>query len=84
MRNILKRLVFGAIVPLAVLAAVPASAEIREHQLKFASANNKGHPQVTGMEKFAELIKEKSGGKIDVKLFPGGVLGGDVQTVSAL
>ena len=84
MRNTLKRLVFGAIVPLAVLAAVPALAEIREHQLKFASANNKGHPQVTGMEKFAELIKEKSGGKIDVKLFPGGVLGGDVQTVSAL
>ncbi|MGQ3213386.1 TRAP transporter substrate-binding protein [Shinella sp.] len=84
MRNILKRLVFGAIVPLAVLAAGPAAAEIREHQLKFASANNKGHPQVTGMEKFAELIKEKSGGKIDVKLFPGGVLGGDVQTISAL
>lgn len=84
MLNTLKKLALGAIVPLAVLAALPASAEIREHQLKFASANNKGHPQVTGMEKFAELIKEKSGGKIDVKLFPGGVLGGDVQTVSAL
>jgi TRAP-type transport system periplasmic protein len=84
MLNTLKKLALGAIVPLAVLVALPASAEIREHQLKFASANNKGHPQVTGMEKFAELIKEKSGGKIDVKLFPGGVLGGDVQTVSAL
>ena len=36
------------------------------------------------MEKFAEIVKEKSGGKIDVKLFPGGVLGGDVQTVSSL
>ena len=36
------------------------------------------------MEKFAEIVKEKSGGKIEVKLFPGGVLGGDVQTVSAL
>lgn len=84
MLNTLKKLALGAIMPLVVLAALPASAEIREHQLKFASANNKGHPQVTGMEKFAELIKEKSGGKIDVKLFPGGVLGGDVQTVSAL
>ncbi|MCT7664557.1 TRAP transporter substrate-binding protein [Shinella kummerowiae] len=84
MLNTLKKLALGAIVPLAVLAALPASAEIREHQLKFAAANNKGHPQVTGMEKFVELIKEKSGGKIDVKLFPGGVLGGDVQTVSAL
>ena len=36
------------------------------------------------MEKFAELVKEKSGGKITVKLFPGGTLGGDVQTLSAL
>ena len=36
------------------------------------------------MEKFAELVKEKSGGKIKVKLFPGGTLGGDVQTLSAL
>ena len=36
------------------------------------------------MEKFAELVKEKSGGKIKVRLFPGGALGGDVQTVSAL
>ncbi len=80
MLNQLKTLAFGV----AVLMALPASAEIREHQLKFAAANNKGHPQVTGMEKFAELVKEKSGGKIDVKLFPGGVLGGDVQTVSAL
>ena len=80
MHTLLKSLVFGAL----VLAAMPASAEIREHQIKFASANTKGHPQVTGMEKFAELVKEKSGGKIEVKLFPGGVLGGDVQTVSAL
>jgi tripartite ATP-independent transporter DctP family solute receptor len=74
----------GAALPLAVLMALPAAAEIREHQLKFAAANNKGHPQVTGMEKFVELVTEKSGGKITVKLFPGGVLGGDVQTVSAL
>ena len=84
MLETLKKLALGAIVPIALLAALPASAEIREHQIKFAAANNKGHPQVTGMEKFAELVKEKSGGKIEVKLFPGGVLGGDVQTVSAL
>ncbi len=84
MLNRLTKLALGLALPLALLTAGPADAEIREHQLKFASANNKGHPQVTGMEKFAELVKEKSGGKIEVKLFPGGTLGGDVQTVSAL
>jgi TRAP-type transport system periplasmic protein len=74
----------GLAVPLALMTAGPAFAEIRDQTVKFASANNKGHPQVTGMEKFAELVKEKSGGKIEVKLFPGGTLGGDVQTISAL
>jgi tripartite ATP-independent transporter DctP family solute receptor len=82
--NSFTKLALGIALPLALLTAGPAAAEIREHQLKFASANNKGHPQVTGMEKFAELVNEKSGGKIEVKLFPGGTLGGDVQTVSAL
>ena len=84
MLNRLMKIAMGVAVPLVLLAAGPALAEIREHQLKFAAANNKGHPQVTGMEKFAELVATKSGGKIEVKLFPGGVLGGDVQTVSAL
>lgn len=84
MFNRLMKIALGLAVPVALMAASPALAEIREHQLKFAAANNKGHPQVMGMEKFAELVKDKSGGKIEVKLFPGGVLGGDVQTVSAL
>jgi TRAP-type transport system periplasmic protein len=83
MFNTMKKLALGLALP-ALLLAGTASAEIGSHTLKFAAANNKGHPQVTGMEKFAEIVKEKSGGKIEVKLFPGGVLGGDVQTVSAL
>ncbi|OHV82930.1 TRAP transporter substrate-binding protein [Rhizobium sp. LCM 4573] len=83
MFNKMKKLALGLALP-ALLLAGTASAEIGSHTLKFAAANNKGHPQVTGMEKFAEIVKEKSGGKIEVKLFPGGVLGGDVQTVSAL
>jgi tripartite ATP-independent transporter DctP family solute receptor len=83
MFNKMMKLALGLALP-ALLLAGTASAEIGSHTLKFAAANNKGHPQVTGMEKFAELVGEKSGGKIEVKLFPGGVLGGDVQTVSAL
>lgn len=83
MFNKMMKLALGIAIP-ALLLAGTASAEIRAHTLKFAAANSKGHPQVTGMEKFAEIVKEKSGGKIEVKLFPGGVLGGDVQTVSAL
>ena len=61
-----------------------AQAEIQERTIKFAAQNSKGHPQVTGMERFAEIVKEKSGGKIEVKLFPGGTLGGDVQTLASI
>lgn len=70
--------------PGLLVLAQPAAAEINSHTLKFAAQNQKGHPQVQGMEKFAELVEEKSGGKMKIRLFLGGTLGGDVQTLSAL
>lgn len=36
------------------------------------------------MERFAELVSQKSGGAMKVNLFPGGVLGSDQANVSAL
>jgi len=70
---------------LAVVAlAVCGLAAAQERAIKFATQNPKGHPIVIGMEKFAEIVAAKSGGKIKVNLFPGGVLGGDAQNVSAL
>jgi tripartite ATP-independent transporter DctP family solute receptor len=68
----------------ASLAAPALAADIQERTIKFPSASNKGHPQVLGVEKFAELVKQKSGGKITVKPFPGGTLGPDLQVVSAM
>jgi len=70
---------------LALAASGPVFAQdIKERTLKFATQNPKGHPIVTGMEKFAEVVEARSGGKIKVKLFPGGVLGGDAQNMTAL
>jgi tripartite ATP-independent transporter DctP family solute receptor len=70
---------------LAAGTAVSAqAADIKERTLKFAFQNQKDHPQAQGAQKFADLVAQKSGGKITVKLFPGGTLGGDLQTVSAL
>ncbi|MFT3734105.1 MAG: TRAP transporter substrate-binding protein [Rhodocyclaceae bacterium] len=58
--------------------------EIREQSFKVSQANPKGHPLVTGAEKFAELVAAKSGGKMKLNLFPGGTLGSDAASVSAL
>jgi tripartite ATP-independent transporter DctP family solute receptor len=72
---------FALVACLATLLAwVPAQAQ----EFKFATQNPKGHPLVTGMEKFAEIVAAKSGGRMKVNLFPGGVLGSDQANVSAL
>jgi tripartite ATP-independent transporter DctP family solute receptor len=73
-----------ALAAAALLPVVASAADIKEHTIKFAFQNPKEHPQGQGAQKFADLVAQKSGGKITVKLFPGGTLGGDVQTVSAL
>ena len=67
-----------------VACGLTAAQDIKERSFKLGLQNPKGHPLVTGAEKFAELVAAKSGGKIKINPFPGGVLGGDAQTVSAL
>ncbi|MCQ4259455.1 TRAP transporter substrate-binding protein [Stutzerimonas stutzeri] len=69
---------------LAVGSLQAHAADYRDHTLRFAFQNVKDHPQGLGAQKFADLVSEKSGGKMKVRLFAGGTLGGDLQTVSAL
>ncbi|CCE99445.1 TRAP transporter substrate-binding protein [Sinorhizobium fredii] len=82
MRKTLMAMVTGLM--LASVAPLTANAEINEQTIRFASAGAEGSPLVIGQRKFAEIVKEKSGGKIDVKVFPAGMLGGDLQSVTAL
>ncbi len=71
-----------------LLALLPLSAglaqDIRERTIRFAFQNQLQHPQAIGAQYFADIVAAKSGNKLQVKLFPGGQLGGDLQTVSAL
>lgn len=81
----MQRRSFGLMAALLLASAGMAQAQdIQERTIRLSSANNKGHPQVIGAEKFAELVEEKSGGKIEIKIFPGGVLGPDLQNFSAM
>ncbi|MGB4061260.1 MAG: TRAP transporter substrate-binding protein [Burkholderiaceae bacterium] len=81
---------FRRVFSLSVLTAAIAvtglaqAADIEARTIKFPSASNKGHPQVLGVAKFAELIAKKTDGKFKVTSFPGGALGPDLQTVSAM
>jgi tripartite ATP-independent transporter DctP family solute receptor len=82
----LNRLLMKSVLTLAACAVVGVAAaqDVKERTIKFATQNPKGHPIVMGMEKFAEIVNAKSGGKIKVNLFPGGTLGGDAPNISAL
>lgn len=79
----MKRAFIKTVLASVALAAMGV-ASAQEKTIKFATQNPKGHPIVMGMEKFAELVAAKSGGKIKVNLFPGGTLGSDQANVSAI
>ena len=64
--------------------ATAGQAQVNEHTFRLGTANPLPHPIPTGAEKWAELVKQKSGGKMTIKVFPGAILGGDVQTLSAV
>jgi tripartite ATP-independent transporter DctP family solute receptor len=66
------------------MAIGSTQAQVREQTLRWTTQNPADHPISQGGQKFADLVAQKSGGKMQVKLFPGGVLGGDVQVLSAV
>src|ERR671916_326015 len=67
-----------------MLAGTGHAADIKERTIKFAFVQNMDNHWGAGAQKFAEIVNQKSDGKIKVKLFAGGTLGGDIQTVSSL
>jgi len=83
-RLMIKTLVAAVAVAAFGVAGTASAQDIKERSFKLAQQNPKGHPVVMGAEKFAEIVAAKSGGKLKINLFPGGVLGGDAPTVSAL
>lgn len=82
MTTLTRRLAVLALSAAALAASFATQAQ--ERAFKMALANPKGHPLVTGAEKFAELVGQRSGGKLKVNVFPGGALGSDAAAVSAL
>jgi tripartite ATP-independent transporter DctP family solute receptor len=73
-----------AVAGVTLIGTGAAHAEIGEHTIKFATAGADGSPIALGMEKFEEIVEAKSDGKITVRRFTGGTLGGDVQVLSSL
>lgn len=79
----MKRLVLKTLVAALDIAAF-GLAQAQTKTIKFVNQNAKGHPIVLGMDRFAEIVEARSGGKLKVTVYPGGALGSDQANVSAL
>jgi tripartite ATP-independent transporter DctP family solute receptor len=50
--------------------------------LKLGHSLDQSHPVHTAMEKMAELLKEKSGGTMELRIFPNGQLGSETSAIA--
>ena len=66
-----------------LFAAAQAGAQVNEHSIKFGYGTPSEHPIGQGATKFAELVGQKSNGKIKIRNYPASALGADMQMVSA-
>ena len=66
------------------MALMTASVCAAEISLKLAHTQSSVHPVHKSMEKFAELVKEKTNGAIEIEIFSNGVLGDERKYVESL
>jgi TRAP-type transport system periplasmic protein len=66
------------------LLAVPAHAQVQDRTIRWGHLNNTDHPVSLGVQKFAEILATKSGGKLKVREFAASQLGNEMQMQSAL
>ena len=78
-----KHLLLSLAIPAVLLCASAQAADVTDRNIKFSYVLSKDHPYGLGATKFAELVNQKSGGKMKVKTYSDGQLGGEAQTISA-
>jgi tripartite ATP-independent transporter DctP family solute receptor len=85
MRAFSRPVLAAVLVACSILPISLASAQdIQDRTIKLAYVNAKESAHDLGAKRFAELVDTKSGGKLTVKLFPGGTLGGEAAVASSL
>ena len=77
---------FGVVLVVAgaTLWAVPAVAQVQERTIRWGHLNNTDHPVSLGVQKFAEVLAAKSGGKLKIREFAASQLGNEMQQQSAV
>jgi len=79
MRRFRMILILGLVMVLMFVLAVEGKAEV--YKWKMTSPDVKGDNLTVFGDSFAELVKEKSGGRIEIEVFPQGTLGSQTDII---
>jgi TRAP-type transport system periplasmic protein len=85
MRTIVRAATLVAVA--AFVAAAPVSAPAQQAKLTVKTGiafGNETNPLVIATTRWAQLARERSNGEIDIQVFPGGQLGGEVEMMEGL
>ena len=74
--------VLGAL--LVAGAGSALAADIKDRTIKYAVIYDIKHPHGLGAQKFADLVAQRSGNKMKVKVYPNAALGGEVAIISSM
>lgn len=75
---------FVAVAAILLACAGVSAQDIQDRTIRFGHLVQPGHPLALGVQKFAEIVAAKSGGKLKVKEFGASALGSEAQQMSAL
>lgn len=75
---------FSAVFLAALLVFAAAGAFAAEITLKLGHIADPQNPYAMGAEKFAELVKEKTGGAVEIQIFPSSQLGNQRDLIEGL
>lgn len=76
--------ILAAFATLFVLASSVASAQYSDRRIRISTGVSGENPVALGIKKMQEVLTDKTGGKLKLIPYYGGVLGGDNQAVQAL
>lgn len=84
MKQAIKTVLAACVAANLAFLASTGHAQVKEHTFKIAFVQPKDHPQGIALERFAEIVGKNSGGKMKVRVFAGGTLGGDAAVIQSL
>ncbi len=85
MKVIARWTLLSALAAAAILMAAPPAAAQPKVTVKTGIAfGTETHPIVIAATRWSQLVRERSNGEIDIQIFPGGQLGGEVEMLEGL